>query len=871
MKEFFKKKSKSKRTPAFFYKGRTGELLTEGNSDYVAGRLDDAIEKFKQVIQLTPTCHQAYYSIGLIYEEKSDFVRAYEFFKLCFNLKRNNQNLLEKLYSYGLELDKKEEALSWLEKIQDPVRLDEKINLAHELGLKDKEDEFLIEKNDTFTDDFILNLSVKNLQKAIFKTLKSFVINFNRNYEKDSRQNDNSGTENQILLEKSDSFIEQEENRVNFYDEILNRLYEGEFYDLLVDIFIKLKVTNLNIRSKLIFAIAKEQAKSCIIGNDLISNLKYNYLFRDLFFKLSEFRPDILEYLITVDDIEVQKDALKRFAEQAIPCQQHNEHHKCNLFYYLEYLKRAPDDNQIRLIVHSIYHEIGDFENAKLYSDLRNTSFPSLESAVQFFKKVKDKTELRFSQKDCYEIQKIYHMCLNMHANFTFLSSEENEMLHNLMSLLLNDFFTNLYIFSTNLPKFQSFFSKKEARKDPNKIILQSLHGLHPFEWFEVVKINFYFGLNSNQPNCLEILYRSLRASIFRENGYFYTLAFMLIKYAVFTNNFIYLNKTVQKLQLINPSIYNLYHFLLNFFIGYYNKNSFRRIYVNLRKFYLRIFEKTGKIGDDFVFLSTFLPCFIFPETLDKIDKIYKEVQLGRKETILLAIIFLNNARSRRISNRNYFVKRGLDLLKSLLPENTEVAVSNDFDGKRANQKTEICSDREKIKEKSVINSESKDKSEIRSELKDQSEYKSLNSESKDKSEYKSLNSESKDKSEYKSLNSKLKDQSEYKTEMDSKLKDQSEYKTEIKSELKDKSEIKSEHKDKTSKIESKSEITNVHYNLARAYQHFGLNGFAELYYRKCFNTEYEHFAKFNLVLIYKKNGSYNLIEQLFLNDKLTS
>lgn len=697
-----RKKHKRKKTVAFFYKGETGRLLTDGNIDFVNGNLDIALEKFKKAIQLSPTCHQAYFSIGLIHEEKDEIEKAYEFFKFCFNLKRKDENLLDKLYQYSIELGKKDETLYFLEKIHDNSKLDEMILLAKELNLDEKEQEFIIEKENDFSEEFLLNLSPKNLKKAISKIIEKFTDRYNNNKE-----------------------------YTGLFDNILDILYKNSFFKLISEISTKINMDRVSIKTKLIFAISQEKNKEYIISTSLndIGDFTYDPSCKNLFFALGEYRKDILELLSKVNDLDIEKEAFKKLAEKAEFCAIHDSNHKCNLYYYLEYLKRVPDDNQIRLIVYSIYREKGDLEEAKLYSNLENTSFQGLESAVQFFKRVKDKKALRFSHFDCTEIRKIYQLSIKMRENFLSLSDEEILVFNNIMSLLLNDFFTNLYIFSSNIGTLKSFFLKNEKKENHEEIVYLSLHGLHTNEWLDIVKTNFHTVLQTQNQNCLEILFRSLDASIFRDTEHFFDLSFILIKYSVILNSLGYLNRIIKKLYQFKITSFNLYHFLLNFFIDYFNEHSYRRVYVNIRKIYFRQYKKTGKIQNNFIFLSTYVPFFVFPDTLDKLDKIYKNTQLETKETILLAIIFFNNAKSRRITNRNYFIKRGMDLMKSL-----------------------------------------------------------------------------------------------QETENDG----------------------------------------HVLYNLGRAYHHFGLNGIAEMYYKKCLDTPYKDIAKFNLILIYKKTNSFDLIEKLF-------
>lgn len=702
MENFSRKKYKIKKSAAFFYKKEVGKLLTEANIDFVNSKLDSALKKLKKVIQCAPTCHQAYFSIGLIYEEKNEFKKAFEFFKLCSNLKKTDHDLLQKLYLYSKDLNKKEDTLYFLEKMQDKSKLDEMLKLAVDLQINDKIQEYQIEKFSDFSAQFILSLNMKNLKKVILKIFNQFIEQYHNN--KLTR---------------------------DFFDEVIMKLFNNQEYDFLFEIFTKLNSLDISLKNQLIFAISLENTKNFLLYNntDFYKKFPYDSALESLYLQLGEYNMNVLEYLSEINDLNIKKIALKKLAEKSETCLKHDEYHKCNLYYYLKYLDCAFDDNQIRLIVSSIYQEQGELELTKQYTDLSTISFTSFESTIQFFKKVKDKKILRYTQKDCAEMRKIYNQTVKMRENFLNLSKEEIEMYFNINSQLLNDFFNNLYIFPSNLGHFKNYLTKNERTENQCDIIFRSLHGLYTNEWFDIVQMNFHMLIQSMDSNAFKIAFRSLDALIFKENDIIFDLVFLIMKYCIIHNNLDILSKMLKKLFHFNDTFFYLYHFVLNFFVDYPNNFEYRKVYVNLRRIYLRNYDKNGIIIDNFLYLTTYVPFFLYPETLDKIDKIYDNKEKSCAETILLAIIFFNNSRSRRISNRNYYIQKGFNLLKSVDTNN------------------------------------------------------------------------------------------------DNGLK---------------------------------------YYNLGRAYQHFGLNGFAEMYYRKCFDTEYADYAKFNLIVIYKKNGSIDLIKEIY-------
>lgn len=697
MAKFKKKRSALRQTRAFFYKTIIGKLLTDANLAYVKGNLELAMQKLKEAIIVSPRCHQAYFSMGLICEEKEDYQNAYQLFKLCFCLKPKNDNLLDKLCNYSKEFGYLDQYLNFLERKNDKSRFNEMIEIAKKLGLTEKVIEYQIERDNVFEDEFILSIPDRLLKKFFQKNMNEFINQFEKHK--------NSG----------------------LFDKMLKKLYDNENFDVISDLRSNIKNYNFSLKNRLIFNISQIKTSNHIFTGNLENYYDYDVTCKDLFFKLAELRIDVLEFLTTVEDLESQKEALKKMAERSFTCDKHDENHKCNLYYYLEYLKIMPTDNQIRLIIYSIYNEKGDIENAKKYSDYDKFSFPGYESAAQFFKKAKDKKALRFSHADCIEMRKIYFMTLEIRKKYYDVSDEERETYRNLICLLLNDFFTNLYIFPSNIGSLKAYASRHEKNECKDEIKYLSLHGLEPFEWLDVIKMNFYSAIETEK-DAFKIIYKALDASIFKDSVCFFNLAFMFIKYSVILNNLDYLSEVIKKMYRINQTSYNLYHFLLNFFVDYNNNPSYRKIYTNTRRIIERTYQKQQNIIDHGLYLSSHIYFNLYPVTLDKIDKLYQKEKLTPQETTLLAIIFFNNSKSRKITNRNYYIQRGINLLKSL----------------------------EKIENDGYI-----------------------------------------------------------------------------------------------------------FYNIGRAYHYYGLNGFAEMYYKKCLNTDYKQFAIYNLILIYKKNNSESLIQDI--------
>lgn len=649
------KKVKTKKPPStFFYSKKVGHLLTQANECFVQDDFEKAIKKLKAAIKIAPTCHQAYYLLGLIHEEKSEFLEAYELFKMCFNIKKKDPNLLSKLYDYSKFLDKKEDCLQFIEKMNDDKLYEEKLNLCRLLNQEDRAHEAIINHERDFTFEFLKSLSAKNLKKAVQKSIDKIIDE----YVTGCVEEPHNEAQRQIENGK--------------FDYIIDILYKDHSYDTIYQIYKKYSSTFLSTKNKLIFTISRIKTNNYLCAEIWTENEEFEYddMHRDLFFELGELKNDVLVFLSDRGTVDVRKEALKRLADKSERCQtKHTDEHKCNLFYYLKYFDLDPDDSHIRMLIYSIYKEQGNSDEAFKYSELSSTSH-SYETTVQFFKSVNDKKVIRYTSKECNEIRRIYHETLELRRRFQELNEKELDNFLKINNLLLHDFFNNLFIFNPSCQRLNSFFTRSDRQEDFDEVVFQSLHGLYAEEWYEVIKGNFLYTVSNGTEEPFSILYKSLDATIFKNTSFYFDIIFILIKFSTIFGNVKFLTKAIKKFHVKNHTAFNLYHFLLNFFVDYCNSDSFRTAYNNLRRIYLRHVDKNIKLYDDFTFLSSNLPLFLYTETLDRIDQVYGNVELSDVNTVLLAIIYFNNSKSRRISNRNYYIEKGFSLLKRALDHN---------------------------------------------------------------------------------------------------------------------------------------------------------------------------------------------------------
>ncbi|ELQ74413.1 RNA polymerase III transcription factor TFIIIC [Trachipleistophora hominis] len=651
MDDMFRKTKFKKSSPTFFYNKRVGHLLTEANECFVQNNFEKAIKKLKRAIRIAPTCHQAYYLLGLMHEENSEFSEAYELFKICYNIKKKDTNLLNKLYDYSKLLDKKEDTLLFIEKMGNDELYEEQLSLCRYLNQEERAHEAIINHEQDFTLEFLKSLSPKNLRKAVFKSLDRIVDEYTAGYTE----------------ELCDENLTRAGNEK--FDYIIDTLYKNSSYDAVYQIYEKCGGVFLSTKNKLIFAISRIKSNN-YTSLDILDKkevLEYDDRYRDLFFELGDLKNEVLEFLSENGTIDAKKEALKRLADKSERCEsRHTEGHKCNLFYYLKYFDLDPDDNHVRMLIYSIYKEQGNNEEAYKYIEMRTTSY-SYETMVQFFKSVNDKKVIRYTSKECNEIRRIYNETLQLRKKLEKFNETDLVSFIKVNSLLLHDFFNNLFIFNPNCHRLNSFFTRSDKPADFDEVIYQSLHGLDVHEWYEVVKGNFLCTIGNGTEEPFDLLYKSLEASIFKNTSFYFNIIFILIKFSTLLGNIKFLTRAVKKFYAKNRTVFNLYHFLLNFFVDYCNSKSFRTAYNNLRRIHLRHVDKNIKQNDDFTFLLSNLPFFLYTETLDKIDQVYGNSELSDTNTVLLAIIYFNNSKSRRISNRNYYIEKGFSLLKRAL------------------------------------------------------------------------------------------------------------------------------------------------------------------------------------------------------------
>lgn len=92
--------------------------IKEANSLYIQNNLDKCITKAREVLSKFPRSDRAYFLLGLVFEEKKDIIKAYNFYMIAAQLMKNNYDLWYKLYTLSDSLRLFSDKLYFLQIIQ---------------------------------------------------------------------------------------------------------------------------------------------------------------------------------------------------------------------------------------------------------------------------------------------------------------------------------------------------------------------------------------------------------------------------------------------------------------------------------------------------------------------------------------------------------------------------------------------------------------------------------------------------------------------------------------------------------------------------------------------------------------------------------
>ncbi|EPR79558.1 hypothetical protein SLOPH_1653 [Spraguea lophii 42_110] len=379
------------------------------------------------------------------------------------------------------------------------------------------------------------------------------------------------------------------------------------------------------------------------------------------------------------------------------------EDYNTSLIYYLKAYKKEESSN-LKIIINNLKNKIKDTYN--ISNAFINYNFKNLMNKNRI-----SKGRVKYSDNECKEVRNIYNTAMDFY-NTAMTSNIKEVFKTNVIKfistskILLEDLMSNIFMKHND----------KTIKSNINNISI--LHGLGLDEWYDlVIKIirlcicqrNEYcmvkntFSTIFNIENFFTLI---LDVYIFKNNrkkGL--SLIFYCLKYSLLTNNYSLFIIGVKKLSYTyNISSLNILYYSTNIFkftdckeYFLYCKTVNRYILRNILKNREEITHEENNDCNSFksanfynikslstlnniLLLCTYLPNSLYSSTVRFLDELYNEYYTednnakdGNKYCddpigcILLSSLFISHSKSRKVSDRKYFIRKGLGLLQKSL------------------------------------------------------------------------------------------------------------------------------------------------------------------------------------------------------------
>ncbi|KAI5172586.1 hypothetical protein NEFER03_1661 [Nematocida sp. LUAm3] len=229
--------------------------------------------------------------------------------------------------------------------------------------------------------------------------------------------------------------------------------------------------------------------------------------------------------------------------------------------------------------------------------------------------------------------------------------------------------------------------TQSNSKKIYFDVISSLLGGLTPQEWISIVEtyVSSLF-LSKSYAIALLLLKKAISSSVLRRYKKEYSsLLWFFIKISVSSQDLASLSYGVNQMILfyshrsdIDPStFFYLGYFLSSKIPQFYNRKEFYMLQKNFqrnlqRKIVNPSFSNAHTLN---LLIFSYLPSFIYTDTVEKIEENIKRTEvdrsslLGISSTISLSSLFLTHASSRKVKDRNKYIKKGISLLKNLLDD----------------------------------------------------------------------------------------------------------------------------------------------------------------------------------------------------------
>lgn len=690
---------------------RARELIAIANGLYVRNDLHRCVEVLKDAICLAPKNAQPYFILGLIFEEKEELTKAYYCFLVAAHLQKSNYGLWRKLYDYSRRLGYRKERIYFIEVLQ----------------RKCNQREMVVEKMSLYSGDKFKELSCRielfefdGADDSIFETIRREMTHrakMGRLAKKlFGHLVKNSGSCSDYYMEQ---LVVLKYDAQDF----------GGMMMILDEHLVGRRQVQLSVKLKMIYVIASmcDPKTGRGSGHYDISMLLVD---GDVWSGTTdvEVMKHLVEVLVAHHMVDEAVGVLNRmkgvFASEGEfvywrlgKIFQELRRYDEALLCYNSVLKENPMNDAVKSQLHSIYVQQGNVEMAKRYETI--SQLVSIIGSL----------EGRGRSEDVYSLEMCGNMRALYDSTRALAGSGSTEEFLRSNGILVSDFLRNRYIFERRR-KCKSALLRKPERQAGGEDVsvaadedhdsartehgeprhrLSRLHGLDVDEWFSVVT-NQVFSLLSvrDVEGAVSLVFKSVEAHVFRHRSDLMTkLVFVGLKISLVFgefSDFVVLTRNLI-LHTGNYSYSYMLFYFCNFFLHFHKNGEFS----SLQKYLQRVCRRRlmgldddsssegsdGADGKDsricsrrgmgmeivrregeenprrrtmgvsyFLLLNSLIPNMLQSRTVETMYSF--EAERDGPESIILASMFLVHSKSRRVSNRNMFVKRGIGMLRGL-------------------------------------------------------------------------------------------------------------------------------------------------------------------------------------------------------------
>ncbi|KAG5860508.1 hypothetical protein KMI_01g01450 [Encephalitozoon hellem] len=675
-------------------------LITVANNLYVRNELGKCVEMLKEAICLMPRNPHPYFTLGLIFEEKGEIPKAYYCFFVAAHLQKNNYGLWRKLYDYSRQLGYNRERIYFIEVLQRKGNKREMV--VEKMGLygndKFKEIGCRIELFEfDGVDDGIFDVIHRNItHKARLARLAKKLLNY-------LKKNEDSCSDHYIrrlIILKYEAF--------DFVD--MKMVFDRYLLKRNVELCIKLRVIYImaclhdrkdgSIEERIDAFLENDEAWSEITDIGLLRHLVDLLIENDMIDEVTKLLGRIKNSFSGQREFVYWKlgkmlDDKGKYDEA--------------LLYYKLVLETNPANDDVKSRIHSIYTKQGNHEMAKKYETIAR-----LIDIVDG----RSKKGCAYSPEMCMNIRSLYESTRVVRNDCgKFIESNR---------ALVDDFLKNRFIFerrkkkaSTGLRPYRQRHAGVLEIRNEEKAMKEGtsegfrfvdLHGLSVDEWFDVISAQIFSLLSvSCTSEAMSLLFRSLEAYIFRHRSdIICKLVFTGLKASLMFGEFGDFISLVRSAicHTGNYSYSYLLFYFSNFFMSFQKSNDFSYFQKYLQRVCRRKLRICPSLEDDlsseslenetkeekenanshggalcpeykedvprrkstgvthFLFLNSHIPNLLQSKTVEMMSSL--EMEGSTSESIILASMFLIHSKSRRVSDRNMFIKKGISILKKL-------------------------------------------------------------------------------------------------------------------------------------------------------------------------------------------------------------